>query len=172
MKVATLVATLLLIGGCSSLGWLGTLSDVSINTSSVKVESLETMLIRHEGYRQFPYDDRGGVAIGYGTNLSKRGLSREEALYLMRNDINRLRNALSKRVEGWIRLDQARRDVLVSLGYNLGLNGVLSFKRMLAAIEEENYELAATEMYLSDWCEQVGKRCPELAEIMWHGKVN
>jgi lysozyme len=172
MKVATLIATLMLIGGCSSLGWLGTLSDVSINTSSVKVESLETMLIRHEGYRQFPYDDRGGVAIGYGTNLSKRGLSREEALYLMRNDINRLRNALSKRVEGWTRLDQARRDVLVSLAYNLGLNGVLSFKRMLAAIEEENYELAATEMYLSDWCEQVGKRCPELAEIMWHGKVN
>ena len=172
MKVTTLIATLLLIGGCSSLGWLGTLSDVSINTSNGKVESLETMLMRHEGYRQFPYDDRGGVAIGYGSNLSKRGLSREEALYLMRNDIDRLRNALSKRVGAWSRLDQARRDVLVSLAYNLGLNGVFSFKRMMAAIEDENYKLAATEMYLSDWCEQVGKRCPELAEMMWHGNIN
>jgi len=170
MKATTLIATLLLIGGCSSLGWLGTLSDVSINTS--KVESLETMLMRHEGYRQFPYKDGGGIAIGYGSNLSKRGLSKEEAMYLMRNDIDRLTNALSKRVGAWTRLDQTRRDVLVSLAYNLGLEGVFSFKRMMAAIEDENFELASTEMYLSHWCEQVGKRCPELAEMMWHGSMN
>ena len=52
------------------------------------METLEEQLIRHEGYRQFPYNCSAGKrTIAIGRNLDDRGISEDEAKYMLRNDI-------------------------------------------------------------------------------------
>jgi lysozyme len=54
--------------------------------------------------------------------------------------------------------------------FNLGLYGVLGFKRMLAALREKDYLKASKEMLDSKWAKQVGYRAKKLASIMALGK--
>ena len=57
-----------------------------------RMESMIGMLKRHEGLRLKPYQDTiGKLTIGYGRNLDDRGISKEEAEYLLRNDISRVK---------------------------------------------------------------------------------
>jgi lysozyme len=127
--------------------------------------------MKHEGFVNKPYDDKGGIAIGYGSNLSRRGLSRDEAYYLMHNDVVRIEEALPGISPASETISHGRYAVLVSMAYNLGLDGLSQFHRFLAALEAQNYELAAKEMERSLWCVQVGKRCEELASIMRRGYI-
>lgn len=55
------------------------------------------------------------------------------------------------------------------MAYNLGISGLLKFKKMLKTLEEENYPKAAKEMLDSLWAIQVGKRADHLAYLMRHG---
>jgi lysozyme len=51
---------------------------------------LEEMLIRQEGNRKFPYECTAGkLTIGVGRNLDDMGLTEDEVLYLLDNDIQR-----------------------------------------------------------------------------------
>ena len=51
---------------------------------------LEKLLIKHEGYQKKAYEDSVGVvSIGVGRNLDDLGLSDEEIMYLLNNDIIR-----------------------------------------------------------------------------------
>ena len=129
----------------------------------------EKTLIRHESLRKKPYRCTAGkLTIGVGRNLEDRGITTEEALYLMRNDIaacRRERSALDVPP-----LTPAREGVLLNMLFNLGLPRVLGFARMLQALREEDYHRAADEMLDSKWARQVGKRAEELAKTMREGK--
>ena len=56
--------------------------------------------------------------------------------------------------------------VLVNMAFNIGRPRLSKFKKMLAAIEAKDYNLAAKEMMDSKWYHQVGHRSKELVEIM------
>lgn len=56
--------------------------------------------------------------------------------------------------------------VLVNMAFNIGRPRLSKFKKMLAAIETKDYNLAAEEMMDSKWYHQVGRRSKELVEIM------
>lgn len=56
--------------------------------------------------------------------------------------------------------------VLVNMAFNIGRPRLSQFKKMLAAIEAKDYNLAAEEMMDSKWYHQVGRRSKELVEIM------
>jgi len=166
-----LIALPLLLSGCSTLGFEevpeGDALVIQIERDKTYYENL---IIRHEGYSRKPYMDAGGIAIGHGTNLTRRGLSQEEARYLLRNDLERLKKELPKRFPVVETLDSARYAVILSMAYNLGIEGLSKFDRMWMNIERRDYIRASTEMYLSDWCGQVGQRCSDLADMMWYGK--
>lgn len=53
--------------------------------------------------------------------------------------------------------------------FNLGISGLLAFRRMAAACERGDYARAAAEMPASKWAKQVGGRAEELARIMREG---
>lgn len=129
----------------------------------------EKTLIRHESLRLKPYRcPAGKLTIGVGRNIEDRGITTEEALYLMRNDIaacRRERPALNVPP-----LSSAREGVLLNMLFNLGLPRVLGFARMLQALRVGNYHEAADEMLDSKWARQVGKRAEELAKIMREGR--
>jgi lysozyme len=64
----------------------------------------------------------------------------------------------------------ARRGVLVNMAYNLGVTGLLSFKKMLSAYKKGAFVEAAQHMLDSKWAKQVGDRAKRLAEQMRSGE--
>ena len=130
-------------------------------------ESLREMLIRHEGLRLKPYQDTvGKLTIGVGRNLDDVGITHQEAMALLDNDIQTARSELLN-CYPWVKhLDQTRQDVLVNMVFNLGLPRFSGFRKMLVALQENNYDRAAQEMLESRWARQVHGRAYELANIM------
>jgi lysozyme len=132
--------------------------------------SLRDTLIRHEGLRLFPYKDSvGKLTIGVGRNLEDQGITEEEALYLLGNDILQAASDLGKAFPVVFALSQDRYEVLVNMAFNLGISRLSKFKRMWAAIEIGDFNKASEEMLTSKWAVQVGSRATELAEIMRYG---
>ena len=169
-----IAATALILGGCASFEAQDQLScddskSICIEVTKGKAQvdaELEAMLMRHEGFRRHPYNDRGSQSIGYGRNLTYNGISEDEALFLLRNDIARIKKQLSARFPVFDELTNDRRAVLISMAYGLGIEGISEFKLMWENLNKRDYTRAALEIYLSNYCGQVGNRCRELAEMM------
>ena len=121
-------------------------------------QNLEQCLIEHEGLKNYAYTDTtGNITIGIGRNISHTGpgLSNDECLSLLRNDIDRVTKQLS--AYSWFKnQDKVRQDVLIELAFNLGLAGLLTFKKTLVDIESKNYKTAADDLMQSKWAKQVG----------------
>lgn len=136
-------------------------------------EELEKRIIAHEGSKQFAYKDtRGYTTIGIGRNIDERcgnGLTKAERLYLLRNDLNRCRKQLS--IYGFFyNLDEVRQEVLIEMCFNLGLDGLLHFSKMIAALVKKDYSEAVTEMHKSQWSRQIGEeRLSDLTHRMKTG---
>jgi len=121
---------------------------------------------RHKAYR----DSLGIMTIGYGRNLDERGISEDEARYLLANDVADHRNELIVHLP-WVQgLDEVRQAALVDMAFNIGIPRLMGFKKMLAACREKDWITAAKEMLDSRWAEQVGFRAVELAEMMKSGE--
>ncbi len=127
-------------------------------------------LILHEGLKLKPYRCTAGkLTIGVGRNLEDKGISRDEALMMLKNDVEEVEKALSTYT--WFKsLDEIRQKVLIDMAYNLGVGGLMQFKRMIASIEKGDYKSATSEMMNSKWAKQVGKRSDRLATMMRTGR--
>ena len=136
----------------------------------IKLKSIEEQLILHEGMKLKPYRcPAGKLTIGVGRNLEDKGLSKQEALFLLRRDIAEVTNELRK--YPWFEtLDMVRQKVLIDMAFNLGINGLLSFKKMLSYLKAGDYEKAADEMVNSRWYGQVGDRAKRLVKMMRTGE--
>ena len=133
---------------------------------------LRTQLERHEGLRLKPYRDTVGVlTVGYGRNLENVGISRDEADFMLDNDIDQVERQL-KTVDEYWDLSPNRQTVIANMAFNLGFAGLMGFKKMWAAIERRDFVEASNQMLNSKWARQVGARAVELSEIMRTGEVN
>lgn len=132
-------------------------------------EDMISMIKDHEGFRRQPYKDTTGhLTIGYGTNL-EAGISERQADALLWIHIeDRILKPLQH--HGWFsKLDDTRKAVIIDMAYNLGLTGLLSFRNMINAIENNNYKKAADEMKNSLWYTQVRRRAQTLCRLMEKG---
>ena len=131
---------------------------------------LAKQLIKHEGMRLKPYKDTvGKLTIGVGRNLDDVGISKEEALLLLHNDIKRADEQLVKALPWTTKMDRVRYSVLVNMVFNMGMGGLLQFKNTISLIEQGKYKEAAKAMIDSKWARQVGNRAIELAKQMETG---
>ncbi|WP_444931567.1 glycoside hydrolase family protein [Microbulbifer sp. SSSA002] len=131
---------------------------------------LVEQLLSHEGVELKTYKcSAGRLTIGVGRNLSDRGVSYDEALILLRNDIDFYFGEVSEKLDFFNSLSMKRKAVLVNMAFNLGVAGLMGFKNMLAAIAAGDYEQAAEEMLNSLWAKQVGNRAIELSKTMIAG---
>jgi len=142
----------------------------------VDVDRLKSDLKRYEGSvknrsgRHVVYDDADGKAIkpgkvcrgyptvGYGRNLAGNGLSEDEAVFLLSNDIDRVAEQMDRRINWWRELSATRQSALLNMAFNLGISGLLGFPKMLGALKRGDYTTAASESLDSDWARQVGRR--------------
>lgn len=129
-------------------------------------KTLAAQLEQHEGLRLKPYRcSSGKLTIGVGRNLDDVGITRDEAYTLLHNDMDRVLPGLEA-LPFWGRLDETRQLVLADMAFNLGIAGLLKFRRMLAAVEKGDYQQASAEMLKSRWAEQVKVRAVHLAKMM------
>jgi lysozyme len=134
------------------------------------------MLKRHEGERKFCYlDHLGYETIGVGRCIKEGvglGLSDDEIDYLLTNDINRAIKELGRACSWFSGLDEARRDAMINLCFQLGLTKLLKFQNFLAEMAEGNYELAAPHLLDSLYARQTPARANEIAEMIISGKYS
>ena len=134
------------------------------------MRSIEDQLILHEGLKLKPYRCTAGkLTIGVGRNLDDKGISHDEAMLLLRNDIEEVTRQL-ERYSWYVALGPTRRKVLIDMAFNLGIGGLLGFQKMIEALERGDYERAADEMVNSRWYKQVGKRGRRLERMMRTGE--
>lgn len=133
--------------------------------------ALQAELMRDEGVRLKPYKDTvGKTTIGVGRNLDDKGISRDEAVMLLANDIADAEGLLDRNLPWWTALDGVRQRVLVNMALNLG-GRLLGFKNTLAAIQRHDWQAAHDGMLDSLWARQVGQRAIRLAKMMLTGEV-
>ena len=135
-------------------------------------KKLRELLYQEEGYRQYPYfDTRGNETIGIGRNLKANGISLSEAYHLLDNDIDYFSERLETTLAAFKKLDETRKIVLVDMCFNLGLKGLLGFKKMLAAVQRQDWDTAAKEILASNAALQTGKRYQKLSQMMKTGGI-
>lgn len=132
---------------------------------------LAEQLKKHEGLRLKPYTDTvGKLTLGIGRNLEDKGITEQEALFMLNNDVDYFYEQLNKSIPWFKGLDDARQNVLVNMAFNLGVTGLLTFKNMLEECKNEQYNFASIEMLDSKWAKQVGNRSLELSQQMLTGE--
>tara|TARA_Y100000034_G_scaffold136483_1_gene213187 strand:+ start:237 stop:722 length:486 start_codon:yes stop_codon:yes gene_type:complete len=145
-------------------------------------QRLKAMLIKHEGVRYEVYRCTAGkLTIGVGRNLDDVGLSEDEkrfllqypprdltytnlhlnmseVTYLLENDINRVIDDLNAKIPEWFTYPENIQLALADMCFNLGITGLLKFKKMIAAMREGDFDSAADEAMDSRWYKQVKSR--------------
>jgi len=133
--------------------------------------NLIRMVKAHEGFEPLPYEcSAGHQTIGYGRNLEANPLTKDEATFLLENDIEKALQDCSQGIDNWHLIDDVRQSVLIDMCINLGWGGLYKFRRTLNFIEVCDYESAAIEMLNSKWAKQVGRRSERLSEMMETGE--
>lgn len=129
------------------------------------------MIKRHEGLKLFPYKcSAGHLTIGYGHNLEANGLPESICSLLLWLDIKNAIEDLNKVFDGYFyTLSFTRQNVLTDMMFNLGLSRFSTFKKMIAAVKEGDFDKAVDEMKDSLWYRQVGIRGMELVKLMEKG---
>lgn len=121
-------------------------------------------LLRDEGWRNKMYlDTRGIPTIGVGRNLRDVGLSDDEVKMLLQNDIAKVQNQLSP-YSWYQKLSPARQGAMQNMCFNLGIDGLLHFVHMIAAMDKEDWAGAIAAMQDSAWSSQVGARASRLEQ--------
>lgn len=140
----------------------------------IPLEEIEAHLVAEEGEVLHAYEDHlGYLSIGVGRLIDRRkggGITREESRYLLRNDIHRISKELRARFPWFHILDDVRQTVILCMAFQLGINGVANFRRMCAALTQQDYESASKEMLDSSWAGQTPARAQRMAQMMRSGE--
>ncbi len=136
-------------------------------------------LKRHEGLRLVPYRCPAGfLTVGYGHNIDANPvpnlgpddrISEVEAGKILELDMRSCGMALDRALPDWRALSEPRQAVLLNMAVNLGVRGLLGFRKAVAAIRAGDFETASREMLNSKWSRDVKGRALELAEQMRSG---
>lgn len=140
----------------------------------MKMSRAIELLKRHEGVKNYVYDDHLGYAtIGVGRCLVEgvgMGLSDDEIDYLLANDLKRVQEELENEYEWFSGLDEVRAAAMCNLSFNVGQTRLRGFVKALAAMAESDWETAADEFLDSKWSQQVGNRSLEVTYMIRTGE--
>lgn len=134
-------------------------------------EKLIEMLKIHEGLSFKAYKcSAGKTTVGYGRNLDDKGITKEEAEWLLLNDVHEITQQAEDNFPWFNSLDEVRKNVVLDMLYNLGLSKFIKFKLLIHFLEIGDYTQASIEMKDSLWYDQVGERAVRLCKMMYTGK--
>jgi lysozyme len=135
---------------------------------------LKSQLLREEGAESCAYQDSLGYwTIGVGRLIDSRkggGLSSDEIDFLLENDIKKITEQIHKFLPWVSKLNEPRQAVMLQMAFQMGIRGLLGFKRTLGSIEDGQFAEAADEMLQSEWAKQTPERANRLAQQMETGE--
>jgi len=121
-------------------------------------------ILLDEGFREKPYRcTEDYLTVGHGINLDA-GITEEESKLIVLHRLKKLDVALQRNLAFYKTAPPELQNVLCSMGYQLGVSGLLKFKKALAAMEAKDYEKAAEELLDSKWARQTSLRANRLAD--------
>ena len=143
--------------------------------------NISEMLEREEGFRSKPYICSGGyptIGIGWKIGRHNQSLNDFEIMTICKSAahdqcefmVAGVTASLSNRLSFFYDLSEARQCVLISMAYQMGINGLLGFKNMIDAIEEGDFINAAHEGLDSLWAKQTPERAERQMKTLLHGK--
>ena len=136
---------------------------------------LETEIRRDEGLRQGRYLCPSGCAtIGVGHRILPEDgpldeITLQQAGELLAHDISIALVELSGIFPLWHKWSERRQHALVNMMFNLGAVRFRTFKKMIAAIEAEDWKHASEEIRESKYYQQVGPRAERIREAVCYG---
>jgi GH24 family phage-related lysozyme (muramidase) len=172
---------------------IGGLAVLVLTASSLLAEALDraklkAQLIKHEGKRSKVYlDTAGHPTIGVGFNLDRadakkkiealgrdfakvkagtQELSDEQIARLLDADLETALADCKAVFPKFGDLSDVRQRVLADMMFNLGRSKFQGFKKMIAAVNGEDFAKAADEMKESVWYKQVRTRGKTLEQMM------
>lgn len=110
--------------------------------------------------------------IGYGRLVDRRrggGLREHEAEFLLENDIQEKYQQLRDNIEFFDRLPEGVQMSLMNMAFQLGVSGLLNFKRMIDALAIGHFERAFVEALDSKWARQTPERAMRVAQRIRKG---
>jgi len=120
-----------------------------------------------EGFRQYVYQDTTGhMTCGFGHNLTANGISKSIAEAMLLEDVSVCEEELIKSYPTYLKLDDTRKSVLLALSYNLGIIGLMNFRKMLNAIENSDFKMAASELLDSEAARLLHNRYQKYAFLL------
>lgn len=134
--------------------------------------NIKDQLKRDEGLRLEPYQDTRGIwTVGYGHNLQaheqlygKHSITLEQAEALLDQDIKRAEDGLDQYISDWRTHDTVRQGSLLNLTFQLGIEGLLKFKKFLFLFVRGSYLFASQDLLKTLYAKQVPKRAARVAE--------
>ena len=137
------------------------------------IDLVASQLAKEEGYRRFVYEDHLGYeTIGYGRCIAKGvgyGIDEEEAGYLLRKDINRVKHTCAEAFNFWGDVSPNIQMTIVMLVFQMGLAGYKKFTKHLQAIADKNFDEAATQLLDSKFAKQTPARAKRMAKLIRDG---
>lgn len=146
-------------------------SGKKTNAHQPMAVTLIDRLREFEGYRRYAYRcSEGRLTIGYGTMIEEGGHGVPEyvAEILLQDYINTLRARFGA-LDWFNGLDPDRQDAILEMGYQMGYDGVLGFRRMITAIEHSDWGRVHKEALDSRWAKQTPARARDVAERLAYG---
>ena len=145
------------------------------------------MFKENEGYKTKVYKDtKGKRTAGIGFNLEDVGnrkflkdsgidineilagreLTDKEVIKMYNHSLTQAFNDAKKFDPNFAKRPEPVKKALVDMAFNLGLTKLNKFKKMRAALMQNDYKVAADEMVDSNWYKQVKTRGPRTVKLM------
>lgn len=134
-----------------------------------RIKAKEGAVVRQG--RHMPYlDSVGKLTIGWGRNLTDRGISDAEASLLLENDIAEHWGETRDAFPWFDALDPVRQEVIAEMAFNMGVPTLRQFVTTLGHVRRGEYREASRQMLRSRWARQVKGRALELSRMMATGE--
>lgn len=134
------------------------------------VDGLTAMLRRDEDEVLHAYQDHLGFwTIGVGRLIDERkggGISKAESAMLLMNDIDQRVRDLQRRAPWIFTLSPVRQGALLNMAFQMGVDGLLTFKNTLLLVQQGKFDAAAIAMLQSKWASQTPERAKRVADQM------
>ena len=120
-----------------------------------------------EGYRSKVYKCTAGYdTIGYGFAIKDLEHDEDICDMILEWKVAKLVERLESNLPYLPSLPKEVQDVLIEMAYQMGVSGLLKFKKTLMYIETKDYKDASVEMLDSRWAKQTPNRAKKLSDIM------
>ena len=152
------------------------------------MSDLQESVIRHEDIESVPYlDSRKLWTFACGrclethpltgsewkhlldAKLIEVSITNEGSMFLLDEDLDECRRECQSSFAFWAALDEMRRDVLIEMVFQLGIDHVRQFHEMLGFIAAKQYSQAAAAGLDSQWHKQTPERAEELMKQLETG---